>query len=287
MNRQKNLVFKTIKKKDINDLNEDDILKSYCFAQGGEDYLVNFIFENKSSGIYLDIGGHDGIRFSNSFAFSKLGWKGIIVEAHPDYYKICYDKRNNEFTKIYNVACSNTDSEEITFYTNYRGSLSTLNHRLNDTYKRDYKGYYKDMNYTNKIQNFTNGPIKIKSRKIDTIIEENFDFFETKEIDLISIDVDGSEELTLGGFDILKYRPRVLIVEVSVVRHIVEKYMSDKGYVKVYGTNLNSIYVRDEKDVIKFKNKIACYKKIYQPHEKGSNSLSETIILYDTLHPLD
>lgn len=35
----------------------------------------------------MDIGAHDGIRFSNSYAFSVLGWKGICVEAHPDYYK--------------------------------------------------------------------------------------------------------------------------------------------------------------------------------------------------------
>ena len=83
-----------------------------------EDYLVNLIFKNKKNGTFIDIGAHDGVRFSNSFAFSKLGWKGVCVEAHPDYYNICCKNRTNDNTKIYNIACSNQNSNNTTFFTN-------------------------------------------------------------------------------------------------------------------------------------------------------------------------
>ena len=49
--------------------------------------------------------------------------------------------------------------------------------------------------------------------------------------------------------------------------------MSDKKYIKLYDNGLNSIYCRDIKDVEIFIQK---YRKV-----------KETIISYDTMHPLD
>ena len=94
-----------------NDNIKNNLLIDYGFGQKCEDILVNLIFKNKKNGTFLDIGAHDGIRFSNSYGFSLLGWKGICVEAHPDYYNICNNNRKNNLTKIVNFACSNTNSE--------------------------------------------------------------------------------------------------------------------------------------------------------------------------------
>ena len=265
--------LKTIKK-NLSDIDITKILKDYCVSQKGEDYLVNLIFQNKTNGVYIDIGAHDGLRFSNSFAFSKLGWRGICIEAHPDYYNICNELRNNEITKIYNIACSNNDDNEITFYTNYRGSLSTLNPNLNEYYKKNFKNYYVDKDSNNKVNNFTNGPIKIQAKTMNTLIEENKEFLNCNEIDLVSIDVDGSEEFVLPGFDILKYQPRVIILEVSVVRSVVEKYMSNTSYYKIHDNGINVIYCRDNVDKQLFNNEL----------NKLNN---KTIISYDTGHPLD
>tara|TARA_Y100000593_G_scaffold74117_1_gene136276 strand:+ start:1688 stop:2491 length:804 start_codon:yes stop_codon:yes gene_type:complete len=263
--------FKTLKV-DANKLNKEKVLKDYCFGQKCEDYLVNLIFKEKK-GVFIDVGAHDGIRFSNSYAFSLLNWKGICIEAHPDYYQICYNNRNNDSTKVINIACTNKDSENVTFYSNYRGSLSTLNPDLNDTYKRDYIGYYIDKDYSGKVENFTNGPIQVVGKKMDTIIEENIEFLNDGNIDLISIDVDGSEEFVLSGFDILKYKPRVIIYEVSVVRSVVENYMETKNYFKLYDNNLNAIYCRDKDDFDLFR--------------KEFNKINNKVLIsIDTGHPL-
>tara|TARA_B100000902_G_C27105831_1_gene811098 strand:- start:7 stop:819 length:813 start_codon:yes stop_codon:yes gene_type:complete len=261
--------------KNINELNMDKVLIDFCFGQMCEDFLVNLIFKNKTDGTYIDIGAHDGIRFSNSYAFSILGWKGICVEAHPDYYDICYNNRNNDNTKIMNVCCSNVDSDKVTFYLNYRGSLSTLNPDLNDVYKKDYKGYYIDKNHTEKVQNFRNGPIEINSRSMDSIIEENSEYLNKENIDLISIDVDGSEKFVLPGFDILKYKPRVIIFEVSVVRSVVEDYMKSTDYYKLYDNNLNAIYCRDLDDYNLFNSEV-----------KMLNTKETILECIDTGHPL-
>lgn len=252
---------------------QSELLDTHCVGQKCEDFLVNLIFKKKKNGVYIDIGAHDGIRFSNSYAFSILGWKGICVEAHPDYYNICYSNRSNDDTRIYNIACSDNNSSKTTFYANYRGSLSTLNPNLNEVYKRDYKGYYIDKNHSGKIQNFTNGPISVKSTTMNALIDHHNEFLNNGDIDLITIDVDGSEEYVLKGFDIVKYQPRVIIFEVSVVRNVIENYMKDKNYYKLYDNNLNAIYCRDKVDQDLFNNELLKLE-------------DKTIISYDTGHPL-
>ena len=146
---------------------------------------------------------------------------------------------------------------------------------MNETYKKDYKGYYVDKNYSGKVQNFINGPIEIESRTINSLIEEHSDFLNTTNIDLISIDVDGSEEYVLPGFDILKYKPRIIIFEVSVVRSVVENYMQDKNYYKIYDNRLNVIYCRDIEDL-----------KIFNDEFNKIKKQNKILISADTGHPL-
>lgn len=258
---------------DAKNLTQDNLfLNNICFGQMGEDFLVNLIFNNKQDGVYIDVGAHDGVRFSNSFAFSRLNWTGILVEAHPDYYNLCKKARENDRTKIYNVACNNIDKASVTFYSNYRGSLSTLNPNLNKFFKQYYKNYYVDKDFNGKVENFTNGSIEVESKKLDTIINENVKFFNHKNIDLMSIDVDGSEEYVLKGFDISKYKPRVIIFEVSTVRNVIENYMKNKNYYKIYDNSLNAIYCRDIEDKKIFENKLR---------------KTQEVTIYDTGHPLD
>jgi hypothetical protein len=131
--------------------------------------------------------------------------------------------------------------------------------------------YYIDKDFNHKIENFTNGNIEVESKKLDTIIEENSSFLNNKNIDLISIDVDGSEEYVLKGFNINKYKPRVIIFEVSVVRNVVENYMRNTNYYKIYDNYLNAIYCRDIEDKNLFLNKL---------------QKTQQVTIYDTGHPL-
>ena len=77
----------------------------------------------------------------------------------------------------------------------------------------------------------------------------------------------------MAGFDILKYKPRVIIFEVSVVRSVVEDYIRSKNYYKLYDNNLNAIYCRDKEDYEVFNLEL----------EKIKNKVLVTV---DTGHPL-
>ena len=46
--------------------------------------LDRWIFCGLTGGIFVDIGAHDGVAYSNSFVFERLrGWRGVCVEPNP------------------------------------------------------------------------------------------------------------------------------------------------------------------------------------------------------------
>ena len=49
------------------------------------------------------------------------------------------------------------------------------------------------------------------------------------------------------GFNILEHKPRVVIFEVSVLRNVIENYMKDKNYYKIYDNKLNAIFLEIKK----------------------------------------
>lgn len=64
-------------------------------------------------------------------------------------------------------------------------------------------------------------------------------------IDLVSIDVEGGEKDVLDGFDLDRYRPRILLIENDrpAAREI-EPYLGDRGYRKFHRQKINDFYVR-------------------------------------------
>lgn len=61
--------------------------KSNYHSQSGPNqdrWLNEHVFKNKKPGTFLDVGAHNGVRFSNTYFYEKeLGWKGICIEPHP------------------------------------------------------------------------------------------------------------------------------------------------------------------------------------------------------------
>lgn len=229
------------------------------YSQDYEDIITDILLNNPDNGFFLDIGAHDGIYINNTLRFSKKGWKGVCVEAHPDYASLCKNERQDENTIVLDYACGKKDEEDITFYSNYRGSLSTLNpdKKLHNFYKTSgYGPWYKGQDYIDKVDNMMNGPIKVKCVTIDTVIDEyltklNFDL-EKSRLDILSIDVDGSEKMVLEGFSINKYNPKIIIIEHTTPgnREYIMDYLNKNFYKILFMTpssfiaihkNINSI----------------------------------------------
>lgn len=180
--------------------NEEDksrfnVMKRKYYSSDRQDKIVyeNY-FLNKNKGFFVDLGSYDGIEKNNTLFFEKIGWDGICIEGNPDIY--------NKLLRNRKVKCVN----ELV----WKDSLSKMEYIADvemgngiihkDTRYREDREKYKK----NKIYN-----INTKSL-IDIFIENNV----PKEIDFISIDIEGSEENVINDELLSLYKFKVISIEI-------------------------------------------------------------------------
>jgi hypothetical protein len=60
------------------------LLAKRSFSQIGEDSIADFYLPGITRGTYVDVGANDPVEYSNTYAFYKKGWQGLLVEPNPD-----------------------------------------------------------------------------------------------------------------------------------------------------------------------------------------------------------
>ena len=223
------------------------------YSQNGEDVLLNEIFKGKSDGYFVEVGCIDGRRFSNTLHFEEKGWKGLCIEAHQDFIEDLIKNRPN--STIVPCAVSAEDKESVTFYSNKRGSLSTLDKTQEDLFREKYKDYF---------HGFV--PQEVEQRSLNTIFQENG----VGKIDLMSLDIEGHEIEALKGLDLKKYSPTVMVVETESTKQTNEIIAMMEGYHFIMNFNGNLFFSKDSSHADLIKNK-----KI------------EDVELIQTKHPFD
>jgi FkbM family methyltransferase len=193
------------------------------YSQQGEDGVVSSLFQGVNNGTYIDVGAHDGIRFSNTYHFDLRGWRGLCCEPHPGFFKLLKDNRPN--ATCIDKAISDYKGK-ASFYANSRGALSTLD----KSFEKSFSGYG---------QWFTGfEEVEVDVDTLDNTLEEMFPY----QIDIASIDVEGTEIAVLRGFNLEKWKPKVLIIETNEQDKI-DKHMADHGYTMVRRIIPNTIYI--------------------------------------------
>jgi len=153
------------------------------YSQYSEDrWLVENIVL-PSYGVFVDIGAYDGVIGSNTKHFEEEGWSGLCIDADPrsipplaqNRQKVLWGAISNEET-ICELICN------------------------------------EDLQLTG-LKNPANLP-EIMSFFVPTIrLQTVLDRFAIKEIDLLSIDTEGTEIDVLQSFDLNKHVTHVMVVE--------------------------------------------------------------------------
>jgi len=185
------------------------------YSQNGEDFVLWSLFQDKTDGFFVDVGALDGRRFSNTLSFEEAGWTGLCIEAHPFYAKLARKNRPNSV--VVHGAASNEDKKEVIFYANELGSLSTLDRSSEDYFKKAYKKAFRGFK-----------ELKVPMVTLDSLLQD----LGIDEVDLVSIDVEGTELDVLRGFTLKRYKPRIIVLECmfSERRPRIERYMKSAGY---------------------------------------------------------
>jgi FkbM family methyltransferase len=204
-------------------------------AQNGEDHILVQDFANKKSGFCVEVGAYDGVDMSNTYLFEKLGWKCLLVEADPEMAKTC--QLNRPLATVVNcavVAPGSPSSVCFQVSEDVKGMSSLV---LDDSSRRRITGY------TGRL---AIREITTPARTLDAVLEE----FKCEEIDFVSVDVEGHELGVLKGFDIRRWKPRVVLVERTGVFPVwkILRFFDTGGYSFSRRTGDNDWYYRTQQE---------------------------------------
>ena len=171
----------------------------YFASQNGEDTYIWDFFERRPSGFFIEAGAADGIQFSNTYWLEAVGWKGLLVEAHPQLAEQCGRNRPNSRTVL--SALDSQAGGTLQFHcVDHRkapGLLSFIEADESHLTRCREKGH---------VIRVVEVPRTSLNELCQTLDQQ---------IDLVSLDLEGRELRVLKGFDLRRHKPRLLVVEAT------------------------------------------------------------------------
>ena len=159
-------------------------IKNFSMSQDQEDqFLFMTYFGGLCGGTYVELGGLDGVRFSNSHLFHHgLGWKGVLIEPNPNSFADLKSNRPKDDT--FNFAVCSKPSE-VTFVDSGAGPVTGVLEFMTPSFIDQ---WHKE----------GGKQTKIRCEPLSTILEQSSLDTAARAIDFLSLDVEGAE------FEVLK-----------------------------------------------------------------------------------
>jgi FkbM family methyltransferase len=174
-----------------------------------EELIIRDFFQDRRGGFFVDIGCAWPIRSSNTYYLEKhLGWTGIGIDALPDYAEAWREKR--PASRFFNFLVTDRVSDAEPFYKSTGLGLSSVT-------RRNARGQkFGDDLPVEKIQ--------VPATTLDALLEHEG----ITEVDLLAMDIEGHELTALGGMDLARFQPELVVAEGK--RPAVRRYLSYHGY---------------------------------------------------------
>lgn len=191
-------------------------------SQDNQDkYLEENIFKGYKNGIFVDVGSHDGITINNTLYFEKYNnWSGINIEPIKSVYdKLLINRPNSN--NINCAVCNNDGETDFLCNTGYTEMISGIK----DTFD---ERHFNRLEMENKFMNATTNIIKVNTKKLETIFDEN----KLTNVNYLSIDVEGAEFEVIKSInfnkvfiDIIGFENNYDDVSIPII-----KYLEDNNY---------------------------------------------------------
>src|SRR3990170_1958995 len=109
---------------------DDDLLEGSQIPGLSDIYMQNFGYI--TDGYFVEVGAFNGFNWSNTYCLAKIGWSGLLVEPHPEYFRMCC-KRYAKNPRIGVSKCAIGDHHgHVDLYLG--GSLSTIKSEMIDIF---------------------------------------------------------------------------------------------------------------------------------------------------------
>lgn len=171
------------------------------YSQSNQDKWVCEKLNYKYNGYYVDVGAYDGIQTSNTFLFEKeYLWQGICIEANP---------------LVFQKLCSNRKSININL---------AVDDKLGECF------------FDNDKISSTNSGFLVKKNTLNNILLENNC---QKNIDYLSLDIEGNEFVALNSLDFNLWNIKLITVEHNLYlngpenKNKIFNFLTNKNFTRV------------------------------------------------------
>ena len=198
-------------------------------------------FGRRIDGCFVEVGAYDGDYASNTSGLADIGWTGYYIEPVPAYYHRC--KVRHASSKNITVSQIAIGADRKTVEINVGGPLSTI--------RDEVKQIFETLDWAR--DNFTGEKIYVQQLTL-----ENYLIKHTirNQYELLVIEVEGYEWEVLRNFDITKWMPQMIIIELHDQNddyiqlreecNSIARYFDKNSYKVIYKDFSNTIYVPKE-----------------------------------------
>jgi FkbM family methyltransferase len=214
-----------------------DFLKVH-YSQFGEDIILKELLrEDVKKGFYVDVGCYHPKKFSNTYFLYRRGWNGINIDIEEDKINLFNIVRPRDI----NVLKAVSDKKERV--TRYQFSKYGLDSTI------------VPQNASGESRQIIMDAADVYSETLNEIIENSP--FKGRQIDVLSIDVEGMDYKVLNSLNIEVYKPKLIIIEDhhksidAVLNTDIYNLMKHKGYVLRSWAFYSLIFILPGSDILK------------------------------------
>jgi len=173
---------------------------------------------------FVEVGANQPHALSQTWELEQRGWTGVLIEPQPE---LANRLRRERTAQVFAVACSSRASSGSSMTLHLAGPHSSFDSNLNLAKVKPH------------------GSISVPLLSLDEILLAAG----AAQIDFMSIDVEGHELEVLDGFDLPRWRPRLLLIEDLLLNLRLHRYLTGRGYRWVRRTGINNWYVPEDTPV--------------------------------------
>lgn len=210
------------------------------YSQFGEDIVLKELLKKEKikgyQGFFVDVGCYHPKKLSNTYMLYKAGWRGINIDMEADKISLFNMARPRDWNVLSPVS---DKREKVKVYRFGKfGVGSTIDHDF-------------AMETGAAIYDTT----ELVSQTLDEVIDGSP--YSGRQIDVLSIDVEGMDYKVLCSLNLERYRPKIIIIEShhrsieEILNTEIYRLLKNHGYALRSWTFYSLIFILPNSDILK------------------------------------
>jgi FkbM family methyltransferase len=214
------------------------------YSQEGEDIVLNTFFGYEFRGIYVDIGAHDPLAWSNTKKLAELGWWGLNIDPMPGTAaRFRRDRPRDVCLEVAIDIGAGGPLRYWMFQGEERWNCLAAGEPVNERDGRQYR---------------PTASVEVPVIPIAAALEQA----RLPHVDLVNLDIEGGEEHILRHWPWERYLPKAICVEIiglpaaEVAGHPLTRFLAERGL--IFASQLVSSVIYLERSFL-----AGCYPKAH------------------------